>query len=246
MEEIDLKELLTLFWNKKIKIITIMIIFIIIGIIYTENFVKPMYTSSTTLVLAKAENNKNTTNNTNSEETKNTTNSITTTDITLNSKLISTYRELVKSKSVIRQVIKNLRININEEELRKNITVDTVENTELIKISVTNEDAEKAYKIATEIAKVFSEIVLEMYNINNVHIVDKAKINYTPSNINKIRDIIIFTGIGLIISIIYVLLTNMLDTTIKKPEDIEKEFKIPVLATIPKHNFNAEKGGKKK
>lgn len=220
--------------------IFIILIFVLIGVVYTKKIVKPMYTSSTTLVLAKSEDTANL------EKRNNKTNSITTTDITLNSKLISTYRVLVESKDVIREVIKNLKIDIAEEKLRKNITVNTVKDTELIKISVIDEDAQRAYKIANEIADVFSEMVLKTYNINNVHIVDRAKINYTPSNINNIRDIIIFTGIGLLIAVIYVLLANVLDSTIKTAEDIEREFKIPVLATIPKHNFNIEKGGKKK
>lgn len=235
MEEIDLKELLILFWNKKIKIILIMIFFIIIGVVYTTKFITPMYKSSTTLVLATSENISN-----------QTLNSITTTDITLNSKLISTYSELVKSKSLIGEVISNLGINIQEEQLRKNISVSLVKDTDLIKISVTNIDAENATKIANEIAQVFSKKVSEIYNISNVHIVDNAKTDYKPSNINHIKDIILFAGIGFVIAVIYVLLANMLDSTIKSAEEIEKNYKIPVLATIPKHNFGTEKGGRKK
>lgn len=235
MEEIDLKELLILFWNKKIKIILIMIFFIIIGAIYTTKFITPMYTSSTTLVLATSENISNQTSN-----------SITTTDITLNSKLISTYSELVKSKSLVGEVISNLGINIEEEALRKNISVSLVKDTDLIKISVTNINAENATKIANEIAEVFSKKVSEIYNISNVHIVDSAKTDYKPSNINHLKDIILSAGIGFVIAVMYVLLSNMLDSTIKSAEEIEKNYKIPVLATIPKHNFGTEKGGKKK
>ena len=52
MEEIDLKELFEIFWHKKAQIILIILIFMVIGIIYTVGFVTPMYSSSTTLVLA--------------------------------------------------------------------------------------------------------------------------------------------------------------------------------------------------
>jgi len=45
MEEIDLKELFRMFWNKKVQIILIVAIFIMIGVIYTVGFVKPKYTS---------------------------------------------------------------------------------------------------------------------------------------------------------------------------------------------------------
>ena len=52
MEEIDLKEFVMLFWNRKVSIILITIIFMLIGIIYSVGFVTPKYTSSTTLLLA--------------------------------------------------------------------------------------------------------------------------------------------------------------------------------------------------
>lgn len=234
MEELDLKELLILFWNKKVKIILIIAIFTLIGIIYTTGFVTPKYTSSTTLVLATAENSTSKSN------------TITTTDVTLNSKLVSTYSELVKSKNVTRQVISNLGIDVKEEELRNNITVTSVKDTELIEISVTNEYASNASKIANEMAKVFTQKVSEIYNINNVHVVDEAETSNAPSNINHLKDIIIFAFIGAVISVMYVLLANMLDTTIKTAEEVERQFKVPVLASIPMYNFEPEKGGKRK
>lgn len=234
MEELDLKELLTMFWNKKIQIALVTAIFIVIGLIYTMEFVKPKYTSSTTLVLATSEN---------SAQKSNT---ITATDITLNSKLVSTYSELVKSKNVLRTVISNLGINIKEDQLKNSIAVSPVSDTELIKISVTTEDASNSAKIANEIAKVFTTKVSEIYNINNVHVVDEAETNGIPSNINHSKDILIFALAGFIIAIIYVLVANMLDTTIKTVEDVEKQFKIPVIASIPMYIFDSEKGGKKK
>ena len=237
MEELDLKELFQIFWNKKIQIILIVAIFMVIGVIYSIGFVTPMYESYTTLLIVKGE----------SEGTQQTTtsDSITTTDLTLNSKLVSTYRELIRSKDVLRQVISNLNINVNEDDIRNNITVTSVEETELIEITVQNEDPTYAAKIANEIAKVFTEKVAEIYKINNVHIIDEAEIENTPSNINHVKDVVIFTAIGLIIAVMYVLIANMLDTTIKTAEDVEKLFKVPVLANIPLYNFENGKGGKK-
>ena len=236
MEELDLKELFQIFWNKKIQIILIVAIFMVIGVIYSIGFVTPMYESYTTLLLVKGE----------SEGVQQTTSdSITTTDLTLNSKLVSTYRELIRSKDVLRQVISNLNINVNEDDIRNNITVTSVEETELIEITVQNEDPTYAAKIANEIAKVFTEKVAELYKINNVHIIDEAEIENTPSNINHVKDVVIFAAIGLVIAVMYVLIANMLDTTIKSAEDVEKLFKVPVLANIPLYNFKNGKGGKK-
>ena len=91
MEELDLKELFNIFWSKKVQIILIILIFAVVGIIYTIGFVTSEYTSSTSLVLAGAES---------EGQTASTANSITTTDITINSKLVSTYSVIVKSKDV--------------------------------------------------------------------------------------------------------------------------------------------------
>ena len=236
MEELDLKDLFNIFWHKKVHIILIVLIFIVLGVIYTVGFTTPMYTSSTTLLLAGSESS--------GEET---TNSITTTDITLNSKLVSTYSVLVRSKDVLDQVINNLGMDISWESLKNNVKVSAVEDTEVIEISVTTKNTEDSAKIANEIAKVFTEKVAEIYNINNVHVVDEAEVEYIPSNINHKKDVIIFAFIGLVVSVIYVLISNMLDTTIKTAEDIEREFKVPVLASIPVYEnaIQKRKGGKR-
>ncbi len=236
MEEIDLKEFVMLFWDRKVSIILITIIFMLIGIIYSVGFVTPKYTSSTTLLLAT------------SESANSKTNTITTSDITLNSKLVSTYSELVKSKNVTRQVISNLGINETEDELRNSITVSSVKDTELIKISVTDKNATNAYNIANEIAKVFTQKVSEIYNINNVQVLDQAEISTTPSNINHTKDIIMFTFVGLFVAIVFVLVANMLDTTIKSSEEVEKLCNVPVIASIPLYSFEIakNKGGKRR
>lgn len=231
MEELDLKELFQIFWNKKIQIILLILIFMVIGIIYTLGFITPKYSSSTTLVLASGGNRQ--------------TNTITATDITLNSKLVSTYSELIKSKNVLRQVKSNLNINLDEEGLRNSIQVTSVKDTELIKITVTNEDATISAKVANEIAKVFMGKVKEIYNIENIQVVDTAEIEKEPSNINHTKDVVIFAGIGLVVAVMYVLIANMLDTTIKTAEEVEKLFKVPVLVNIPLYQVENEKGGRR-
>lgn len=236
MEELDLKEIFSMFWNKKIQIILIVAIFAVIGLIYTIGFVTPVYTSSTTLLLATSENAEGTT-----------TNSITTTDITLNSKLVSTYSKVVESKRVIRQVIQNLGItDLKEDDLRRNVKVSSVEDTEIIEISVTNVNASYAEKAANEIANVFADEVARIYNINNVHVLDAAEVSSSPSNVNHVRDIVIFAFVGAVIAVMYVLISNMLDTTIKTAEDVEKYIKIPVLASIPVYSIDEERKPKKK
>ena len=237
MEELDLKQLFKIFWNKRLHIIAIILLFLVIGSVYTFAFVKPKYKSYTTLVLAQtdvmvSENEKQ--------------QGITQSDLTLNQKLVSTYSELVKTKNVLREVISELKLNVEEEELKKNVTVKLVEDTELIQITVTNKNALDAKNIANKIAEIFSDRIKEIYKINNITIVDEAEEATEPYNINHIRDLAIFMAIGLVVAVIYVLLTNLLDSTVKSAEDIEKELEVSVLASIPmlKDEKSLNKGGR--
>ncbi len=228
MEELDLKQLFKIFWNKRLHIIAIVIIFSIIGAIYSFSFVKPKYQAYTTLVLVKSDIVPN------GEEYDSTmSQSITQSDLSLNQNLISTYSELVKTKNVLREVIKILKLKVSEDELRNNVAVSLVADTDILKITVTNSNALDAKNIANATAKVFSERIAEIYNINNVYIVDEAEEPAEPYNISHKRDIIIFMLVGLIIAVAYVLLANLLDTTVKSTEEIEKELGISVLASIP-------------
>lgn len=233
MEEIDLVELLKMFWRKKILIILITILFIGIGYIYTTRFITPMYTSTTTLVLAS-----------NNEKNKSNTTS-TAAEVAVNTKLVSTYSELIKSQKVLREVVADTGINITEEQLKKEISIESVSSTSLINISVEDKIPENSSKIANEIANVFTKKVAEIYNINNVQIVNQAEIPQEPSNINHKKDIVIFGLVGLLVSITYIIIANMLDTTIKSSEELDDIFGLPILASIPMYGKKSQKGNDK-
>ena len=233
MEEIDLVELLKMFWRKKILIILITILFIGIGYIYTTRFITPMYTSTTTLVLAS-----------NNEKNKSNTTS-TAAEVAVNTKLVSTYSELIKSQKVLREVVADTGINITEEQLKKEISIESVSSTSLINISVEDKIPENSSKIANEIANVFTKKVAEIYNINNVQIVNQAEIPQGPSIINHKKDIVIFGLVGLLVSITYIIIANMLDTTIKSSEELDDIFGLPILASIPMYGKKSQKGNDK-
>ena len=228
MEELDLKELFFMFWNKKLEIILITLMFVAVGIGYSYFFVKPEYTSTTSLVLAQSSSSGQTGDG-----------AISATDLTMNSKLVSTYSELIKRKAILGQVCENLNIpDSNIQELRGKIKVNSAKNTEIIEISVTNKDPNKAAAIANEIAKVFGEKIVEIYNISNVYLLDRAEANAVPSNINHMKDVVIFAFIGLVIAAVFVLIANMLDNTIKTEQDVEATTELLVLSSIP--NYDVE------
>ena len=237
MEELDLKELFSIFWNKKLEILLVTLVFLVAGIAYSYFYVKPEYKASTNLVLVQS-----------SAASKSGESSITTTDITMNSKLISTYSALIKRNVVLGKVAENLDLSEHEiQKVKNKITVKAVQDTEIIEITVKDKDPNFAAKVANEIATVFSEKVVEIYNISNIYILDKAEPDTQPCNINHLKDMVIFAFIGLVISAVIVLLMNMLDTTIKTEEDIEKATGLMVLTSIPTYDGETKikKGGRR-
>lgn len=222
MEELDLKELIAMFLEKKILIILVVIIFALIGTIYTLKFVTPIYRSSTTLILAQT-----TINSSNGELS-----SITQGDITLNANLVDNYKKIAESRVVASKVIKNLGLNTSIENIRENTTVSTSSDTEVLEITISNTNPELACKIANELATVFTEEALQIYKVNNVNVLDEAVIPTKPANVNLAKNILIFSFVGGVLVSVYILLINILDTTVKTDVDIERAIGLPVLASI--------------
>lgn len=224
MEELDFKELFTYYKSKLLFICILTFVIFILGSGYSIFLKKPRYTSSSTIVLA-SENSENS--------------SITQNDILLNQKLVDTYREIVKSRSVLERVITDLKLDQNYEELANQISVTSIANTEIIKISVIDEDKKMARKIANTVTKTFSEEVINIYNMKNVNILDKANMPMKASNQNILKECIIYLVIGIFISSIIVFVMYYFDTTLKNVEQIESKLGLPILGTIPLY-----KGGK--
>lgn len=236
MEEIDLKKFAKLAWAKKIYIVVIMIVAILVGYFYSYMYIIPRYQSTTTLLVAKI-----------SEDlaNENTVKQSDIADFSMTSTLLEPYISIIESKTVLTQVISNLDLKMSEEELKNTLTVKE-ENTAMLSIAVSNEDAELAKEITNEIAKVFIEESKEMLNIANVNIVDYAEVEDVPYNINHLKDLLIFGMLGVFLSIGLVFVTYMLDTTIKEEEDIENEIGLPILGTIPIYEKKLEKNIKDK
>ena len=225
-EEIDLKVILDALWSKKVIIIVITIIFAILGIAYSKILVTPKYTATANMILVS------------NGSTAESGTPLTTSDISLNNNLIGTYKEIARSNSVVRTVLENLQItDLSEEALKSMINVTTVTNSQMLYISITDIDPNRAARIANELTKVFSDKIQEIYKLDNISVVDEAEVPTRTSNINTRRTMAIFAVIGLVLSVVMVLLINSLDNTIKTGKDVEKAIKVPVLAELPQCDF---------
>lgn len=200
MEELDLKEIFNIFWRRKIGIIIILLLTILIGGIYSFYMIKPVYTSYTSLLLIPED-----------SVIQNEDGTIAKIDFTLNSELVETYNELIKSKDILKQVVNELQIkDLSEATIKNNVEVSAVTETGLIKISVTNSNPEYAANIANKVAEIFDEKIADTYIQNSVSVIDKAEISTSPSNINHKKDIIIFAFIGVVVACGYALLMSMI------------------------------------
>lgn len=236
MEELDIIELLYAL-KKRIKYIVIaVVICALVGLIYSKFLVTPMYKSSTTFVLSKSTENNNV-------QVENASNeAITQNDITLNSKLVSTYSEIIKSKTIAKEVINTLGLDMTVETFKSNVTVTSKDDTELIEITVSNENGKIAADIANSLAEVFREKINEVYKIDNLSIIDVAEEATEPYNIGTVKNIVLFAMVGLVLSCGIIFLIVYFDDTIKDEKDIEALLNIPVIASIPKLEDNDEGG----
>lgn len=227
MEEIDFKELFE-FIKSKISLLAVITISVcLIGSIYGLFLQKPMYRSYTTVILGGNE--------------SATSSAITTTDIALNKNLVETYAQIVKSRRVLEQVINQLNLDMTYEQLCDNISVTALNNTEIIKIIVDNRDAKKAKNIANVTSEVFAKEVVDLYNMNNVNVLDVAIEAGRPYNINVIKQVILYFAIGLVLAAGIIFVIFYFDRTIKSVEQVEQKIKLPILGSVQL----LTKGGKK-
>jgi len=227
MEELNLKDLFAFFLSKIYIVVIVLFCCVVISVIYGVFLKKPMYQSYTTLVLAGSNAESSTT-------------SITQSDLTLNQKLVPTYREIIKSRRILSQVIQNLDLDMSPDSLSSSVTVTSESNTELIRITVSNEDAEIASKIANEIANEFSKEIVSIYNIQNVSVIDKAEIAKNAYNINFLKQMVLTVFVALVLACGDIFVLFYFDTSIKSTEEVEKRIGLPILGSIPD---STSKGG---
>lgn len=218
MEEIDLKELFSYFVKKLKLFIGILVAALLAGNIYTFIFQKPTYQSYSTIILSGADGNKTVTNN----------------DVTLNKNLVTTYSSVATSRRVLDQVEAELGYDYSYGALTSKISVSAITNTEIIKITATDGDPERAERIANVTAKYFVDEVKNLYNLNTISILDEAIQNPTPSNKNIVKQEIIYFAAGAVLGFGVIFLLFYVDRSVKTQEQVESRTGLPVLGRIRK------------
>ena len=222
MEEINLKELFDYFKERAMLALIIILVVLVIGSIYSIFLKQPLYQSEATVVLVSDDG-----------QAGGGGTSYTTSDVQLNKSLVSTYSEIIVSRKIIHQVIKNLNLDYTVKELQNNVNVSTVKDTEIIKIAVDDPDKSLSADIANEIVKVFSEEIKSIYKIQNVSQVDIAEEVDKPYNVNIVKDLLIYILVGIVLACGVIFVIYYFDTSIKSAEEIENKLGLPVFGIVP-------------
>lgn len=206
--------------QRKKYIISIMIICILLGIIYSCFGLQKRNTSESILMLIEKEEKSE-----NDFSNKG--------NLNLTKKMVSNFEEIIKSDSSIVLLNESLKTNMSVNELRDEIQVKVNSNSDTFKIIVENKNLDLSLKINKELIKIFSKKLKTIYTNTEVYIVDNARIEENINYISIIKVMILSVVLGIAINIIYVISLINIDKKVKRANDLESEFALKTLGNIP-------------
>ncbi|MGL6106241.1 YveK family protein [Romboutsia sp.] len=222
-DTIDLMEYFAII-KKRFWIIALMtIIASVVSGVISFFVLKPIYEAKTTLIV-------------NTEKTQDS-QLVTGDQFMVTQKLAVTYGEIIKSRTVLQSVIRNLSLDETYEELISKISVSAVKDTQIISIIIHDTNPNKARDIANQIPTVFTSEVKRITNANKVEVIDRAITPEVPVKPNKTMNVAISAVLGVMLGLFIVFLLEYLDNKIKTLQDIEKHLGLPILGVIPNENL---------
>jgi len=216
--EIDVLALLHKLWTKKLLILFTAFYFAVFSFLGTYFFIQPTYTSTTRIyVVNQATDNKN----------------LSAQDLQAGTFLVKDYKEIITSNDVLSEVIKDEKLNMTEAELAKMISVDIPTDTRLISISVKAKTGQDAQVLANKVREVASKKIKTVTKVEDVTTLEEAKLPSSPSSPNIKRNVLLGAILGGFVAIVAVLVREVLDDRIRRPEDVEDVLGMTLLGIIP-------------
>lgn len=217
-DEIDVLALLHKLWTKKLLILFTAFYFAAFSFLGTYFFIQPTYTSTTRIYVV----NQATDNNNLSAQ-----------DLQAGTFLVKDYKEIITSNDVLSEVIKDEKLNMTEAELAKMISVDIPTDTRLISISVKAKTGQDAQVLANKVREVASKKIKNVTKVDDVTTLGEAKLPSSPSSPNIKRNVLLGAILGGFVAIVAVLVREVLDDRIRRPEDVEDVLGMTLLGIIP-------------
>ncbi|HGK9447938.1 TPA: capsular polysaccharide biosynthesis protein [Streptococcus pneumoniae] len=220
--EIDVFQLFKTLWKRKLMILIVALVTGAGAFAYSTFIVKPEYTSTTRIYVV----------NRNQGDKPGLTNQ----DLQAGSYLVKDYREIILSQNVLEKVATNLKLDMPTKTFASKVKVTVPTDTRIVSISVKDKQPEEANRIANSLREVAAEKIVAVTRVSDVTTLEEARPATTPSSPNVRRNSLFgFLG-GAVVTVIAVLLIELLDTRVKRPEDVEDVLQIPLLGVVPDLN----------
>ncbi|GAA3646765.1 YveK family protein [Asaccharospora irregularis] len=219
-ETIDLREIFTILKKRMWIIAIITSVFVVVSIGLSFFILKPVYEANTTLIV-----------NTDTDKKKD--DILTGDQVIVTEKLAITYGEIIKSRTVLEPIIKDLGLNMTYDELYECVQVAPVKNTQIINISVNSKIPKQARDIANAIPTVFKGEVKRITKANGIEVIDRAITPDDPIKPKKLLNVSISAVLGVMVGLFVVFLIEYLDNKVKTPQDVEKYLELPLIGVIP-------------
>ena len=216
--EIDVLALLHKLWTKKLLILFTAFYFAAFSFLGTYFFIQPTYTSTTRIyVVNQATDNKY----------------LSAQDLQAGTYLVNDYKEIITSNDVLSEVIKDEKLNLSEAELSKMVSVNIPTDTRLISISVKAKTGQDAQVLANKVREVASKKIKTVTKVEDVTTLEEAKLPSSPSSPNIKRNVLLGAILGGFVAIVAVLVREVLDDRIRRPEDVEDVLEMTLLGIVP-------------
>lgn len=216
--EIDLRKLITILLQRWWIILSALVFGALISFLITYVFIDPIYSAKTTLYVYNRDQREST---------------ITTSDITVSKTLVDTYIIILKSDAVLSDVAQEVGLGYTAAQIRKMITADAVNNTEIFEIVVNNTDPYHAQRIANALVEVGPPEIIRVVQAGQVEVIDHAVLPAAPSSPNVTQNTVIGGLLGIFLAVMGALVYEMLDTRIRSEADLTEQFNVPIIGVIP-------------
>ena len=217
--EIDVFQLVKVLWKRKFLIALVALVAGVTAFAYSSFVIKPQYASTTRIYVV----------NRNQADKPGLTNQ----DLQAGSYLVKDYREIILSQDVLEKVVADQNLTIDAKTLGRKVSVTVPADTRIVSITVRDGKTEEASRIANALRDVAAQKIISVTRVSDVTTLEEARPATFPSSPNIRRNTMMATIAGVGIVIVIVLLVELLDDRVKRPEDIEEVMHLSLLGVIP-------------
>ena len=217
--EIDVFAMLKTLWKRKFSIVLVALVFAIAAFGYSAFLAKKEYQSTSRIYVVSRQNQDN--------------NALTNSDLQAGSYLVKDYREIILSQNVLSQAIEELKRDMTPAELSKKISVSVPTDTRILSITAKDGDPKEAARIANGLRNVAAEKIIAVTKVSDVTTLDEAEVPQSPSSPNIRRNVLLGFIAGAGLMVVLMVVVEVLDDRVKRPEDIEELMGLTLLGIVP-------------